>query len=525
MVNYSRRACLIILDGLGINSNEEANAFFQAHPPFLNTLLETYPTTTLTTFGEAVGLPEGQMGNSEVGHLNIGAGRVVEQWLVRISRELNKALSSDSPPLPLSSLLLKSSTRRIHLIGLWSYGGVHSSLNHLRSLVTLLEKMACEIVLHLISDGRDVSPRQFLHDALLAVQMTESSSYISVGSVCGRYYAMDRDTRWDRVEKAYRAIVEGIGVPCRNLQEGIREMGQGEVTDEFILPHVCGDYKGIQDGDGVILWNFRSDRMRELAHALSNDYFPHFNRGSEAPIPPSRILCFTEYDEVLPLPIWFPPQSLRPTLGEVVSQSGLTQLRAAETEKYPHVTYFLNGGDETPYPGEDRVMVPSPREVSTYDQKPEMSALKLTDKVLEVVKESLPHLIVLNYANCDMVGHTGVLEAAVHAVKAVDTCLSRLIPELVLCGYQILVTSDHGNAEQMVDYITREPHTAHTTNPVPFILITNASSPLHDSSLADGGALCDIAPTLLELMGIHQPSEMTGRSLLRSSLLKKDVSP
>jgi 2,3-bisphosphoglycerate-independent phosphoglycerate mutase len=500
---------LCILDGFGLNPNPIGNAVHLAKKPVIDGLLQTCPHATLVTYGERVGLPEGQMGNSEVGHLNIGAGREVEQWLLKISRGLKGTFLSDSPSYSrfISSLVPEG---KIHLVGLFSTGGVHSEKMHLSLLIErLTSTVKNDIVLHLISDGRDVSPHAFKDDLLQLIKDISTKPTVTIGSVCGRFFAMDRDKRWERVEKAYSAITSGKGTPvsASGLERAILDSYAAGVTDEFIEPLVTeGCAFGAQDS--VVFWNFRADRMREIVAAIALPTFENFTRN--APVPPAeRVLCFTDYDPTYKLPYLFEQGEIKNHLGEVVSNAGLAQLRIAETEKYPHVTYFLNGGIEEPYKGEERVVVPSPRDVKTYDLKPEMSAFGVTEEVVKGIRSEKYGLIVVNIANCDMVGHTGVLEAGIKAVETADTCLGQILAALKTVGGQALIIADHGNAEMMVNYSDNSPHTSHTTFPVPVIAFGSPEI----TALNTHGALCDVAPTVLKMMGLAQPVEMTGRSL------------
>jgi 2,3-bisphosphoglycerate-independent phosphoglycerate mutase len=509
------KTCLIILDGLGINPREEGNAVRQASTPCLDRLFESCPNATLTTHGKSVGLPEGQMGNSEVGHLNIGAGRVIKQSLVRIADDLNeKYLEMSDPFQRWKTHLAPEST--IHLIGLMSDGGVHSHIDHLLKLIHLLGNLNKPIKLHLITDGRDTSPTGGISYLEAVDHITKQFESVSIASICGRYFAMDRDKRWERVEVAYRTIMEGANQLHSSPFEFLSNRYSEEQTDEYIEPASFGDYQGIQTNDAAIFYNFRADRMRQFVRASVDPDFNHFPRSNI--FEKARVLTFTEYEKDFPLPCVFPAQTISDHIGAVIADRGLSQLRAAETEKYPHVTYFFNGGIEKQCPQEERILVPSPKDVATYDQKPEMSAYELTDAVLEKLKNEAFSFCVVNYANCDMVGHTGVLAAAIKAVETVDTCLHKLLEFLQANGWCALVIADHGNAEQMIDYTTNEPHTAHTTYPVPIVLAAMpAEHPLANRPKLDPGALCDIAPTLLALMGIPKRESMTGRALIRST--------
>jgi len=489
---------LCILDGVGLNPNGEANAVFLAQTPVLDELFKNSPNTTLITFGERVGLPEGQMGNSEVGHSNIGAGRVIEQTLVRINRELRTKTFMDIPAWK----DFISNTKTVHLIGLFSEGGVHSSVEHLYLLLdNLLSEKNIKICLHLLTDGRDTPPQS----AITLLSTLDKFQNIKICTVSGRYFAMDRDHRWERVEKAYRAIIDGIGEHASNAKEAVKNNYDKKVTDEFIIPTVIGDYKGISEDDSILFWNFRDDRMREISRAISFKDFSEFKRDKKI----SKVLCFTDYDPSLNLPVLFKPIEITKTFGEIISNIGLRQARVAETEKYPHVTFFFNGGEEKSFPKEERFLVPSPRDVATYDLKPEMSAYGVKDVVVDLIKNNKTDIIIVNFANGDMVGHTGVLPAAIKAVETVDVCLGEILTALKEKNGEALILADHGNAEQMIDYITGAPHTSHTMYPVPFIYVGDK-----EITLKSDGALCDVAPTLLEICEINQPAEMTGVSLI-----------
>jgi 2,3-bisphosphoglycerate-independent phosphoglycerate mutase len=448
------------------------------------------------------------MGNSEVGHLNIGAGRVVEQWLLRISRAFknNKVAST-----PVYQQWLRSlpAGGRVHVLGLYSDGGVHSHREHFHLLLDRLHSdFPGEIAVHLITDGRDVGPRTSLDQIREFEKLIESYPRASIASVSGRFYAMDRDKRWERTQAAYDAICLGKGHSAKSASQWVADSYAKDVTDEFIEPAVVRSLPWTSS-DGVLAWNFREDRMRQIMKALCVEQFEGFTR--LGPVPkPSQVLGFTDYDHSFHLPFLFEQLDIKNHLGEVVAAAGLRQLRVAETEKYPHVTYFFNGGIEKPYAGEERAVLPSPRDVKTYDLKPQMSAEEVTVKVVEALHSRVYDFIVVNLANCDMVGHTGVLEAAIKAVEVVDGCVGRMVQALHAVGGQGIIIADHGNAEQMVNYEDGTPHTAHTTFPVPCILLGHGPS----VSLRSGGALCDVAPTLLKLMEIEQPAEMSGRSLI-----------
>jgi len=510
--NTPRPTLLCILDGFGLNSNPEGNAVHLAKTPCFDKLLATSPHSTLTTFGERVGLPEGQMGNSEVGHLNIGAGRVVEQWLVRIARELEGGKLGEHPVFK-NFIESTRTAKTIHLVGLFSDGGVHSHTRHLELLLQQLSASTdARLAIHLITDGRDTSPQSALS---LVEQFTERLPQIApkafIATMCGRFFAMDRDKRWERVQKAFDLIVAGRGVrDALNPVAALAASYAEGANDEFVEPVSFG-YHGVDRGDAVVFWNFRADRMREIARALTNEELPDELVRTGVPFERERVLAFTDYEPALKLPVLFREIEITNFLGQVIAKEGLAQFRSAETEKYPHVTYFFNGGQEAPCEGEERVVVPSPRDVKTYDLKPEMSAFGVAEAVCAAIREKRHSFFVVNFANPDMVGHTGVLFAAVNAVQAVDSCLGEILSALAEVGGQAVIIADHGNCEQMVDYETGTPHTAHTTFPVPIVL-WNADASV--TGVALDGALCDVAPTVLDLMGIKQPEEMTGRSLV-----------
>ncbi len=511
---------LCILDGFGWRTgpgSEYGNAVALAEPRFYQGLLERYPHTTLACMGPAVGLPEGQMGNSEVGHMTIGAGRVVEQDLVRIGNALRDGRFARQPAWHEFLAGVRADGGRVHLLGLVSPGGVHSHTDHLYGILELLREAGQhDVFVHVILDGRDTDPRAGL---VYVEELQRKLAAIGVGriaSVSGRYYAMDRDKRWDRVEKAWRVLVHGEGPRGRDPLQVIRDSYAAGVTDEFVVPTVItGDddrpVAVVRDGDGVFFWNFRADRARELTWAFNSDDFDGFPR----PLRPRvHYLCLTQYDEELDVPVLFPPYVPERILGEVLAEHGVGNLRTAETEKYAHVTYFLNGGREEPFPGEDRRLVPSPR-VATYDLQPEMSAPEVAAGVLDDLSRGAHPVIVVNFANGDMVGHTGVLEAAVQAVKTLDGLLARIVPAVLERGGVMLLTADHGNCEEMLDPDGRVL-TNHSLNPVPFVLIGEEFAGRGAAALRgdpDRG-LRDIAPTLLALLGLPVPPEMTGRPLL-----------
>jgi 2,3-bisphosphoglycerate-independent phosphoglycerate mutase len=507
MAQSIRPVMLVILDGFGWREETADNAVRQARKPNFDRLWQTCPHAFLRTSGGDVGLPDGQMGNSEVGHLNIGAGRVVMQELPRISQAAKDGSLARASALGELIGKLTASGGTCHLLGLMSPGGVHSHQEHAVALATILQEAGVRTMVHAFTDGRDTPPRSAADDVTWLQEALPRD--VPIATVIGRYYAMDRDKRWDRVAKAYAALAEGEGARFDDPAKAVRDSYAHDVTDEFVVPAVIGDYKGMQDGDGILCFNFRADRVREILGALLERKFDGFPR--------KRVIKFaaaagmTRYsDELAPyLGVLFPPERLDHILGQVVAEAGRAQLRTAETEKYPHVTYFLNGGQETTLPGEDRIMVPSPK-VATYDLQPEMSAPELTDKVVTAIDSKKYDLIVLNYANPDMVGHTGSLPAAIKAVETVDAGLGRIASAVEKQGGALLVTADHGNCELMRDPATGGPHTAHTTNPVPVLLLGGDATALKD------GRLADVAPTLLELMGLKQPREMTGGSLIRA---------
>ncbi len=501
-------ALLCILDGFGLNPNTKANAVANARKPNFDEIWRSCPHTTLTTFGERVGLPMGQMGNSEVGHLNIGAGRVIEQWLLRISRALAGGYLDSSETYQNFKRQMPNYPA-LHLVGLYSDGGVHSHRDHLKLLIARISKdYQGPVNLHLFTDGRDTAPQ------CAAAQVEDLEQYLrqyprtKIASICGRFFAMDRDKRWERVRSAYELLALNKGSQQADACSALRDSYHNRIGDEFVEPVVVNQ-GAIGAKDGVIFWNFREDRMREIVAALCLPNFDHFPRAYPG-LPRSQVLCFTEYDHSYGLPYLFSTLEIRNHLGEFLASRGLAQLRVAETEKYPHVTYFLNGGIETPYRGEERKLIPSPRDVKTYDLKPEMSAVPVTDVVVQAIENRTHDCIVVNLANCDMVGHTGVYEAAVKAVETVDSCLGRMMTALKKVGGKAIIIADHGNAEQMVDYETGAPHTSHTMYPVPMIAV--GASP--GVKLLDDGALCDVAPTLLSLMGLPAPVEMQGRTLI-----------
>ncbi len=501
---------IVILDGWGINKAEMGNAIEHAATPNFDRFMATYPNTKVAASGLDVGLPDGQMGNSEVGHLNIGAGRVVYQELTRITKSIKDGDFFENESLLKAVRNAKEGGHKLHVMGLLSDGGVHSHINHLKGLVDLAKKNGLDnIYVHAFLDGRDTPPKSAIeYIEELEAYMTEQGIG-QIATVSGRYYAMDRDKRWERVEKAYDVVVKAEGQTAASAVEAVQNSYEKGENDEFVLPTAImkdgAPVATIGENDSVIFFNFRPDRARELTRALVDVEFDGFER--------TRFdldyVCFTQYDATIEgVDVAFKPQTITNTLGEYVSSKGLNQLRIAETEKYAHVTFFFNGGVEEPNPGEDRELIPSPK-VATYDLQPEMSAYEVTDRLLAKLDEDKYDFIVLNFANPDMVGHTGVFEAAVKAVEVIDECFAKVCDKIVDLGGNVIITADHGNAEVMVDPETNKPMTAHTTNVVPCILAGAG-----DVKLREDGKLCDFAPTLLELMGLEQPAEMTGTSLI-----------
>jgi 2,3-bisphosphoglycerate-independent phosphoglycerate mutase len=501
---------LVVLDGWGMREELADNAVAAARTPTFDRLWATCPHALLRASGRDVGLPEGQIGNSEVGHLNLGAGRVVMQDLPRIDAAVEDGSLAAMPPLQAFIAALKASGGTCHLMGLVSPGGVHSHQDHAVALAMALTDAGIPVAIHAWTDGRDTAPRSA--PGFVAAFEAALPAGAAIATLSGRYFAMDRDNRWERVERAWAAMVEAAGPRFAAAGEAIAAAHAADVTDEFIPPAVIGGYAGMRDGDGILCFNFRSDRVRQILAALLDPGFAGFPRPRLPRL--AAALGMTEYSAALNrlMATLFPPQSMADILGAVVSRAGLAQLRIAETEKYPHVTYFLNGGEETPFPGEERIMVPSPK-VATYDLQPEMSAPEVTEKAVAAIRSGRFDLIVLNFANADMVGHTGSLAAATAAVEAVDAGLGRIAAAIAEAGGALLVTADHGNAEQMRDPATGGPHTAHTLNPVPVLLAGGpAGAVLHD------GRLADVAPTVLALLGLPKPAAMTGQSLIGPAL-------
>ena len=501
-----KTVALIIMDGFGESKNTDGNAIASSNTPNLDKIMNEYPHTLIQASGLDVGLPDGQMGNSEVGHTNIGAGRIVYQDLTRVSKAI------EDGDFFTNEVLLKAmenaKEHSLHLMGLLSNGGVHSHIDHLKALVKMAKENGVEnVFVHAFTDGRDVDPRSALEFIEDVENYMKEVGVGKIASVSGRYYAMDRDKRWERVKKSYDMLVNGIGNKATSAISAIESSYQKEIFDEFVEPTlICNGEEPIatiEKNDSVIFFNFRPDRAREITRTLVDKEFKEF----ETKDLNLYYVCFTQYDEQMPnVKIAFKPTALKNTFGEYISNKGLTQLRIAETEKYAHVTFFFNGGEEKQYPGEDRILVPSPK-VATYDLQPEMSAIEVTDKVVEAIESKKYDTIILNYANPDMVGHTGVLEAAIKAIETIDECVGRVVKAVEDVNGVLLITADHGNSEQMIDYATGEPHTAHTTNPVPLILVGK------DAKLKEG-RLADLAPTMLDILGIEKPEEMTGESLI-----------
>ena len=503
---------LMILDGYGLNENEKGNAAVLAKSPVLDGLKKDYPFVKGYASGMAVGLPEGQMGNSEVGHLNMGAGRIVYQELTRITKEIQDGVFFENEALVAAVKNCKEHDSALHMYGLVSDGGVHSHNTHIYGILELAKRHDLKkVYVHCFLDGRDTPPASGKDYVAELVEKMNELGVGEVASVSGRYYAMDRDNRWDRVEKAYAAIRNGQGEMAKDPVQAIADSYANDLTDEFMIPTVImkdGAPVGtVNDKDSIIFFNFRPDRARELTRAFCMDEFNGFERGKR---PDVFYVCFTEYDVTIPNKVVaFHKVSITETFGEFLAKHGKTQARIAETEKYAHVTFFFNGGVEEPNEGEDRILVNSPK-VATYDLQPEMSAFEVCDRLVEAIHSDKYDVIIVNFANPDMVGHTGVEDAAIKAVEAVDTCVGRTVDAVKEEGGVLFICADHGNCEQLIDDVTGEPFTAHTTNPVPFILVN--ADPAY--TLREGGCLADIVPTLIELMGMEQPAEMTGKSLL-----------
>lgn len=510
---------LIILDGFGLREEAYGNAVKQANTPNFDRYWKQFPHNQLTASGEAVGLPDGQMGNSEVGHLNIGAGRIVYQNLTRINRSISSGDFYENETLNDAMLRAKEKGTSVHFLGLLSDGGVHSHMNHLFALLEVAKRLSIEkVFVHLFLDGRDVGPKT----ALEFIEKTEAKiKELKVGkiaSVSGRYYAMDRDRRWDRVKKAYDVLVFGEGPTFSTPKSVVEQSYEQEISDEFVVPAVIVDENKspvgtISNGDSVIFYNFRPDRARQLSQALTHKDFDFFDRGSKD-LSDIHFVMFTEYSDTIKGEVVFKEVDLKDTVGEVLSKNGLKQLRIAETEKYPHVTFFMSGGREGAFPGEKRILIDSPK-VATYDLKPEMSAYEIADALIQELHSDRPNAVILNFANPDMVGHSGNLEATIKAVEAVDECLGKVVDEIISLGGRAIITADHGNADVMITE-DGKPMTAHTTNPVPVIVTDDKVE------IRSNGILADLAPTLLDLLKIDKPEAMTGESLLKNKIKERE---
>ncbi len=503
---------LVILDGFGINPRKEGNAIANASMPNMDKLLRDYPHSSLSMSGVDVGLPAGQMGNSEVGHMILGAGRIIYQDLTLIHKDIDEGGFYRNKTLLNALRTTREKTGRLHLMGLLGDGGVHSHQRHMEALIELaLREKIGSVYLHLFLDGRDTPPtsaEQFIIDLN---EKLKSWPNVRIATVSGRYYAMDRDKRWDRVEKAYLCLTEGVGNKANSALDAVRASYKEKVTDEFVLPTVMRDAMPeglIRDGDGVIFFNFRADRARELTRALTEEHFKEFPRKRRLDL--ATYATMTQYDETFDLPVAYPPRDVKKILGELASQAGVRQLRIAETEKYAHVTYFFNGGEEKEFPGEQRILIPSPKDVATYDLKPQMSAREVAEALVKKLSQDEIGLVIANFANADMVGHTGNFEAAVKACEVIDECLGKVVDAALSKKGSVVITADHGNIEQLIDYDTGMPHTAHTINRVPVILVDEER---RHCGLNEGSAI-DVAPTVLNLLNLPQPKDMTGHSLI-----------
>ncbi|MCU7795543.1 MAG: 2,3-bisphosphoglycerate-independent phosphoglycerate mutase [Candidatus Thiodiazotropha sp. (ex Myrtea spinifera)] len=511
MTERPKPVVLIILDGWGYSEDTESNAIALARTPVWDRLWREFPHTLINTAGAAVGLPGGQMGNSEVGHLNLGAGRVVYQEFTRVSRSIRTGSFFTNETLTEAADKAIKDEKAIHLLALLSPGGVHSHEEHIHAMVRLaVERGAKKVYFHAFLDGRDTPPKSAQSSIVALNEVFDELGCGRIASIVGRYYAMDRDQRWERIQLAYEMLVQGkaehqVESACEGLQSAY---DRGE-TDEFVTPTLVvpeGEAPvTIEDGDVVFFLNYRADRARQLTSAIIEDDFDGFQREKRPKL--GEFVSLTRYHKRFDIPVAFPPEKLRNGFGEYISQQGLRQLRLAETEKYAHVTFFFNGGRERPFEGEDRILVPSPK-VATYDLKPEMSAEEVTDHLVEAIEGGKYDAVICNYANSDMVGHTGKMDAAIHAIETLDHCLGRVLKAIHLSGGEMLITADHGNSEQMEDHVNHQPHTAHTVNPVPLVFVGRSAE------LEEGGSLCDIAPTLLRIMNLEPPTEMQGRALI-----------
>jgi 2,3-bisphosphoglycerate-independent phosphoglycerate mutase len=498
-----KKVLLAILDGWGLGKIHSADAIRQAATPFVDELIKKYPNSTLITYGEDVGLPEGQMGNSEVGHMNIGAGRVVYQELARINKAIRERELHENPTLLEALDFAKKNNKKVHLIGLVSDGGVHSHINHIKAICDITkEQNVSDVYIHAFTDGRDCDPKSgagFLKD----LENHIAGSNVKIASVVGRYYSMDRDKRWERVKKAYDLLVKGTGSDVAKASEGVANSYLSGISDEFVDALKTADYQAIANGDVVISFNFRTDRPREIAEALSQKDFPDFDMKKLD----LYYVTMTKYDDTYKgVKVLFEKDDLTKTLGEVVSDAGLTQVRIAETEKYPHVTFFFSGGREAPFTGEHRILIPSPQDVATYDLKPEMSAWGITDAITRYMQTDFPNFVCLNYANADMVGHTGVFPAAMKAAETVDNCVKYLVSTALGLGYECILIADHGNSDFMLNE-DKTPNTAHTMNPVPIIYVSENAK----GKKVNPGRLADVATTILNLLEVKPSAEMTGK--------------
>ena len=508
MTTTPKPLVLMILDGFGHSESHESNAVYAANTPVLDRLCASVPNGLISGSGMDVGLPDGQMGNSEVGHMNLGAGRVVYQDFTRVTKAIRDGEFFDNPTLCAAVDKAVAAGKAVHILGLLSDGGVHSHQDHLVAMAELAFKRGAEkIYLHAFLDGRDTPPRSAQSSIELLDETFKTLGKGRIASLVGRYFAMDRDNRWDRVAQAYNLIVEGQGqFSAASAQQGLQAAYERDESDEFVKATTIGEPVKVEDGDAVVFMNFRADRARELSRVFVEDDFKEFERARQPKL--AGFVMLTQYAASIPAPAAFAPSSLENVLGDYLAKNGKTQLRIAETEKYAHVTFFFSGGREEPFPGEERILIPSPK-VATYDLQPEMSAPQVTDKIVDAIEHQRYDVIIVNYANGDMVGHSGVFDAAVKAVECLDLCVGRIVDALEKVGGEALITADHGNVEQMSDETTGQAHTAHTTEPVPFIYV--GKRPL---KVREGGVLADVAPTMLKLLDLPQPAEMTGKSIL-----------
>jgi len=508
-----RKTILLIMDGFGVNPSKKNNAVYEANTPRLDEYFAKYPHTTLQASGGAVGLPDGQMGNSEVGHLTIGCGIIIKQDLVRINDAIEDGSFAENTVLRNTIFLARENNRPVHLVGLLSDGGVHSHVDHLCALIKMCHDMGAKPVVHVITDGRDTSPKsakKFMHQLMAALDKFGGS----IATVSGRFYAMDRDNRWERTKKAWDAMIHGKGEHASDAMQAIEDAYANGETDEFIKPRIMPDAELIKNNDSLIFFNFRNDRPRQLAAALGMEEFVGFDRRGYAPIP---VTCLTEYDKKLLAPVAFAPERPSTNLAHTISLAGYKQLHCSETEKYAHVTFFLNGGRETPYAGEDRIMVDSP-DVRTYDECPEMSAAEVADNIVSAVERGNHSFIVVNFANGDMVGHSAIPDAIIKAVESLDTQVGRVLDAAVENDYSVIVTADHGNCDEYIDPYSGEPSTQHTVYPVPCLIIDKSFWRLRTS-----GGLSNLAPTVLHLMGLHKPEAISCKSLLLEEMPDKDT--